>query len=589
MATGIPSQASLGTSVLNSRPSTGPGVIESFTSALASDLTTATEKQQQQQQQQQHEQPPPPALTILPATPSITGSATPSSPDVDGERPCNATKNYAPGARPGPEEVGEEKEKEKEKETEKETEKEGDIINNNDDPPFSTFTRAQKTLVALAASLAALFSTLSSFIYYPALTRVAEDLGVSLMLVQLTVTSYLVVAGVAPAFMGDMADRGGRRPVYALMFALTVGANVGIALVRRWAGLLVLRMMQSAGSSGMYGAAYGVIADIATIDERGSFVGVLLLMTDFATSLGPVIGGGLTQAFGWRAIFWFLAILTGSHFVIMLLFFPETQRKIVGNGSIKPRGLIYQTVFSLIRRRRRLRFPNPFACLPVLANKGSLLVILITAINYAVKAALQTSLDAQGSKLYGLTSIQAGLVYLPSGVGGGVGSYGAGKFIDWNYRRSVDRLRKEKGAEYDRKSPEFPLEKTRLRGIYVLSGTTVAGIIGYGLTLKFRWHIAVMLVMQLLTGTATAATFTLCGTLLTDLNMNRSATAQAASNLVRCLSAGGAVAVLQPMVENLGPAGCFAVYASIISLGIPLAWVLQRYGLAWRKGQPTAA
>jgi MFS family permease len=70
------------------------------------------------------------------------------------------------------------------------------------------------------------------------------------MLVQLTITSYLVVAGVAPAFMGDMADRGGRRPVYVLMFCLMVGANVGIAVVREWVGLLVLRMVQSAGSSG---------------------------------------------------------------------------------------------------------------------------------------------------------------------------------------------------------------------------------------------------------------------------------------------------------------------------------------------------
>ena len=79
----------------------------------------------------------------------------------------------------------------------------------------------------------------------------------------------------------------------------------------------------------------------------------------------------------------------------------------------------------------------------------------------------------------------------------------------------------------------------------------------------------------------------LCGTLLTDLNMNRSATAQAASNLVRCLSrrSGG---ILQPMVENVGLAGCFAIYASIIFLGMPLAWVLQRYGVAWRKGQPMA-
>lgn len=115
--------------------------------------------------------------------------------------------------------------------------------------------------------------------------------------------------------------------------------------------------------------------------------------------------------------------------------------------------------------------------------------------------------------------------------------------------------------------------------------------------------------MQLLTGTSTAATFTvsayldilkhsddfltisyqLCGTLLTDLNMNRSATAQAASNLVRCLSAGGAVAILQPLVENVGPAGCFAIYASIVSLSVPLIWVLQRYGVAWRKGQPVAS
>ncbi len=62
-----------------------------------------------------------------------------------------------------------------------------------------------------------------------------------------------------------------------------------------------------------------------------------------------------------------------------------------------------------------------------------------------------------------------------------------GKFVDWNYRRTVDRLAKTQGSQYDKRSPEFPLEKTRLRGVYVLSATTVLGIIGYGLTLKFRW------------------------------------------------------------------------------------------------------
>lgn len=116
--------------------------------------------------------------------------------------------------------------------------------------PYSVFTKRQKLWINFLASFAGMFSTLCSYIYYPALVAVAEDLGVSITLVNLTITSYLVVAAVAPAFMGDMADQSGRRPVYCLMFALFIGANVGIAFQKSFPGLLVLRMLQSAGSSG---------------------------------------------------------------------------------------------------------------------------------------------------------------------------------------------------------------------------------------------------------------------------------------------------------------------------------------------------
>ena len=95
-----------------------------------------------------------------------------------------------------------------------------------------------------------MFSTMSSFVYLPALVPISADLNVSLFLINLTVTSYLVVAGVAPAFMGDMADQNGRRPVYILMFSLMIAANVGMALQTSFPALLVLRMVQSAGSSG---------------------------------------------------------------------------------------------------------------------------------------------------------------------------------------------------------------------------------------------------------------------------------------------------------------------------------------------------
>jgi len=60
------------------------------------------------------------------------------------------------------------------------------------EPPFSIFSRSEKTFIVVVASLAALFSPLSANIYYPALNVLAKDLKVSNSLINLTVTSYLV-------------------------------------------------------------------------------------------------------------------------------------------------------------------------------------------------------------------------------------------------------------------------------------------------------------------------------------------------------------------------------------------------------------
>jgi hypothetical protein len=117
----------------------------------------------------------------------------------------------------------------------------------------------------------------------------------------------------------------------------------------------------------------------------------------------------------------------------MLLFVPETQRKIVGNGSAHVHGL-YRTLFPIfqspdVRRNRtefktpRHRSPNPFTSIKILGNKGSLLVIVITAVNYAVKMTLQTSLGAQCIGIYSLNFLEGGLIYLASGIGSGLGAF----------------------------------------------------------------------------------------------------------------------------------------------------------------------
>jgi len=117
--------------------------------------------------------------------------------------------------------------------------------------PYSLFTKVQRWWVVGVVASAAWFSTLSSFMYYPILPLLADELNTTAEKINLTVASYLAVAGVAPSIAGDAADMFGRRPVYLIALTTYVLANVGLALQGSFIPLLLLRMLQGAAVSGM--------------------------------------------------------------------------------------------------------------------------------------------------------------------------------------------------------------------------------------------------------------------------------------------------------------------------------------------------
>ena len=301
--------------------------------------------------------------------------------------------------------------------------------------PYSIFTKVQKRWIVFLIACTSVFSPLSSFIYYPAISSIAVDLGVSIELINITITSYMIVSGIAPAIIGDIADMFGRRPAYILILTVYLAANLGLGAQKSYSVLLMLRMVQSFGSSGTISVAYGVVADISIPAERGSYVGAVLCGPNVAPSLGPVLGGVLAERAGWRWIFWFLSILSAACLASILVALPETARNIVGNGSIAPKCLNKrfhewflaespgETRVNKIKKRRRLYIPNPIICLQVLFYKDTFLIVSINAVFYTTYCCVQASLASLLTNIYHLKEFQAGLIYLPFGVGCALAAY----------------------------------------------------------------------------------------------------------------------------------------------------------------------
>ena len=200
-----------------------------------------------------------------------------------------------------------------------------------------------------------------------------------------------------------------------------------------------------------------------------------------------MLGGVLAQKLGWWWIFYLLAILAGAYVIPLLLFFPETSRAVVGNGSKHPRGVnaSFVQLFRGVQGRETaarpvLRWPNPIPTLRLIFQKDMALVLFVNGILYVAFYAVMTSLPSLFVEIYMLDELQVGLCYLSFGAGCAVSCLATGKIIDRDYRV----LAREEGIAVDKKKGEdmrkFPIEKARLRSIFWVLGVYVAMLLCYG-------------------------------------------------------------------------------------------------------------
>ncbi|PNP61030.1 hypothetical protein FNYG_14118 [Fusarium nygamai] len=453
-------------------------------------------------------------------------------------------------------------------------------------------------------------SGFASNIYFPALPTIAHDLDVSIELINLTVTSYLIFQGLAPSLWGPISDVKGRRVAYSLTFIVFLGACIGLAEAKNYATMVVLRCVQSTGSASTIVIGSGVIGDITTRDNRGGLMGIFQAGLLVPVAVGPIIGGALAGSLGWRSVFWLLTIYSGVFLIFLVILLPETLRSIVGNGSRDPTHAmakyplsVYQkttkvqwnhdTVSTLPTAKKHIDITGPFR---ILISKQAAPIIVFLAVYYAVWQMSITAMSSLFEDKYGLTETQIGLTFIANGVGSMVGTLMTGKILNIDYHRfkarhdariagsnaedDVEPAHRQKAQEND-----FPLETARLRLVPLFSLLQCASILLFGWTIQYphQVHIAVPIVSTFITGWSAVSMQSVVMTYLVDVFHDRSAAASASLNLARCLFAAGGTSFVMPMIKSIGVGLAFTVCVVVQGVAVVSLAVQWKFGAKWRR------
>ncbi|OKL60718.1 hypothetical protein UA08_03990 [Talaromyces atroroseus] len=467
------------------------------------------------------------------------------------------------------------------------------------DVPYCVLPEGEKIFLMIVCSIAGMISPMSSSIYFPALNNIGKDLDVSTTLMNLTITTYLIFQGIAPSFIASFSDAHGRRPAYLICFTIYLAANIGLALQDSYAALIVLRCLQSSGSSGTIALGSAAVSDLSTRSERGKYIGYATMAVTLGPALGPVIGGLIDHFLGWRWIFWFLVILAGAYATLIAVFYPETCRAVVGNGSVpsaKWNLSGWQIISNTFRRGRapakepnyesvqkRRRGVNPFASAMIATEKESALILIYGSLLYCGNMAVLSTLTSELQTRYGFNSIQIGLCYLPMGCGSMTSRLTVGRLLDWNFKREAARQGMPIVKNRQQEIEKFNIEVARLAVTipFVYGGALF--LVAYGWVMQYRTSLAGPLVVLFFMSHFTTGAFSSLNTLIVDTHRESPATAVAANNLWRCLTAAGAVAAASPLIERIGIGWTASFIALLWLVFSPLLWAVYRWGYGWRE------
>ncbi|OCL05615.1 MFS general substrate transporter [Glonium stellatum] len=430
-------------------------------------------------------------------------------------------------------------------------------------------------------SLVTIVTPLASSMFAPAVPQVmAQFHSNNEELASFVISVYVIGFALGPLVVAPLSELYGRLIIYHISNILFVAFTIGCALSSSIRMFTAFRLLSGCVGVTPMVLGGGSIADIIPAERRGTAMAIWGSGQLFGPVIGPIAGGYLNEAAGWRWIFWTLAIIGGVLTTLGILLLRETYapvllkrkakklRKHTGDPSFR---------LSIDEQVSPLAYFKNALIRPLRLLFTSRIVFFLSvdvSIAYGYLYLVFTTLTYTFEERYGFSSGVAGLTFLGIGTGMFIGLVTVSAYSDKTaQRKSISGdLQPE-----DRLTPLVP-------GAFLIP----IGLFWYGWSVAAHIFWIVPLVGTAFFGAGLIATFVPVQMYLIDTFDRHAASALAALTILRSVTGATLPLAGQKLFNALGDGWGNSLLAFIALALTPIPFLFLRYGERLRSGISTS-
>ena len=176
-------------------------------------------------------------------------------------------------------------------------------------------TKRTALIAAVASSFVSPFMVSAINIALPA---IALEFRMNAVLLTFVPMAYILSGAIFLLPLGRIADIYGRKRLFAWGAAMFAASSILCGFARSGEMLIVLRAFQGVGGAMLFGIGVAILISAFPASDRGKVLGLAVAAVYVGLSVGPLLGGFMTEQLGWRSIFFFTGILGAAITVSVL-------------------------------------------------------------------------------------------------------------------------------------------------------------------------------------------------------------------------------------------------------------------------------